>query len=85
MSAEDFAKNLMDRKFLRELAPDLKSEDWGGRQTAVLNNRLRRLVGLSKNPRAQSGKGVYTPQENDIIDRTVKAFQRVRSLLYAVD
>lgn len=85
MSVEDFAKSLIDRKFLRELAPDLKSEDWGGRQTAVLHNRLRRLVGLSKNPRAQSKKGVYTPQENDIIDRTVKSFQRVPSLLYAFD
>ena len=79
MSAEEFAENMMDRKFLHELADDLKPEDWGGRNRAVLHGRLRRLIGLSKNPRAQTGKGVYTPQENDLIDRTVKAFQLVRS------
>jgi hypothetical protein len=77
MSVEEFAENMMDRKFLQELADHLKPEDWGGRNRAVLHNRLRRLMGLSKTPRAQTGKGVYTPQENDLIDRTIKAFRLV--------
>ena len=77
MSVEEFAENMMDRKFLHELADDLKPEDWGGRNRPVLHNRLRRLMGLSRNPRAQTGKGVYSSQENDLIDRTVKAFRLV--------
>ena len=77
MSVEEFAENMMDPKFLPELADDLKPEDWGGRNRTVLHKRLRRLMGLFKNPRAQTGKGVYTPQENDLIDRTVKAFRLV--------
>jgi len=80
MSTEDFAEKVMSRNFLRELDPDLKPEYWGGRRTAALKNRLRRLISLSENPR-ETGKGVYTPQENDIVDRTVKAFQRVRCRL----
>jgi len=80
MSAEEFAENMMDRIFLPELAGDLKPEDWGGRTPSVLHRRLRRLLGLSNNPPAQTGKGVYTPQENNLIDRTIKAFQLVLPL-----
>jgi hypothetical protein len=61
---------------------DLRLESWPGRNTYVLLRRIKRIYGVfnkarKKDESCQTTKGVYSPQENAIIDSAVKVFLRV--------
>ena len=55
---------------------DFKDEDWDGRPRCDLVRRVRSLVGVQSKV-VKSRKGLYSPEECDIVIREVNRFRLV--------